>query len=119
METPASLENVLIGILANPDHHLYSEAKKFQKFAEELFRTPTGRDFIYFLCGLAHPYRHAPCSDPVISAHLSGRAEVTAMLLRLASPEQTPIVPDKLPPQTNTLWADPPKKKANAGKRPS
>lgn len=111
-----SIEENLVEIAANDEHPLHKAALRFQKYCEGLWAAPQGREFIAFFCALAHPYRHAPCSDPVLAAHVKGRAEMTAVLLRYGAPTDLPLVPElnqrrtPCPPKSKQRPQKPPRK---------
>lgn len=89
-----SLEQDFQAVLSNKNDPLHQKALDFQKYTEQLLGTPSGQEWFKTLCAFAgHPMFHVPMSDPVISAHLHGRSEVTAFLFRRGSDAAIPILP--------------------------
>lgn len=82
-------------IKADADHPFHRIAKKFEQQTRELFESPAGREWFYMLFRLAPPAEHEPITDPVLAAHIHGRAEMTAFLSLCAAPldDKFPLPP--------------------------
>lgn len=88
-------------MLSNAEHPLHKSALRFHKYTQELYSGPAGQEWFQALFAFgAHPMFQAPVGDPVISAHMHGRSEMAAFLLRLAADTAIPLLPNQTP-QTN------------------